>query len=199
MKILTIAVRRHQLTWALFLFPQERELASGIIEGIGKKEGLRWLHWNTLNDTKVIHLESFDNALHSIIDELLNLRVIDSIDEIEAVGHRFVAGGEYAKEPTMIPRESAGKLEKLGQYILLNNSLQVEMATVFQRFLPHVRNIAVFDTLIESKKHSYAYQLRIRQTAMHSRPFVQCLNDAVHDGRMIAESVHEIIREKIRV
>lgn len=199
MKILSIDASKYSLKWALFQLPHSEELASGMVEDIGKKESLRRFHYQTLNDTKRVVALSHEKALSIILKDLLDFPVIDSIDEIEGIGHRIVAGGEYFKESTIIPIDEIGKTEKLGAYTLLNNLTQIKMINLFQRLLPEILNIAVFDSSIYRKAQTNGYQTRISQVSINRKPFIRTLSNYVQDGRIIAEDVYDILGEKVRV
>lgn len=199
MKILSIDANKYSLKWALFQLPSGEELASGMVEDIGKKESLRRFHYQTLNDTKRVVALSHEKALSIILKDLLEFPVIESINDIEGIGHRIVAGGEYFKESTIIPTDEMGKTEKLGAYTLLNNLTQVKMINLFQRLLPEILNIAVFDSSIYRKAQTNGYQTRISQVSINRKPFIRTLSNYVQDGRIIAEDVYDILGEKIRV
>lgn len=199
MKILSIDASKYSLKWALFQLPNGEELASGMIEDIGKNKSLRRFHYQTLNDTKRVVALSHEKALSIILKDLLEFPVIDSMDEIEGIGHRIVAGGEYFKESTIIPTDEMEKTEKLGAYTLLNNLTQVKMINLFQCLLPEISNIAVFDSSIYRKAQTNGYQTRISQVSINRKPFIRTLSNYVQDGRIIAEDVYDILGEKIRV
>lgn len=199
MKILSIDASKYSLKWALFQFPQGEELASGMVEDIGKKKSLRRFHYQTLNDTKRVVALSHEKALSIILKDLLEFPVIESINEIKGIGHRIVAGGEYLKESTIIPTDEIGKTEKLGEYALLNNLTQVKMINLFQCLLPEILNIAVFDSSIYRKAQTNGYQTRISQVSINRKPFIRTLSNYVQDGQIIAEDVYDILGEKVRV
>lgn len=199
MKILTIDAGRYSLKWALFQLPQGEELASGIFESIGKKSSFRRFHWKTLNDTKRITITDHEKAVQALLAELVYFSVVDSLDEIDSIGHRVVAGGEYFRESTIVPKKKEAKVTKLGTYILLNNCIQIETMNIFQQLLSQKLNVAVFDHSICKKKHEEGYYPLRNIRSVNQRPFVHTLNNYLQDGRIIAEDVYEMIGEKVRV
>lgn len=199
MKILSIDASKYSLKWALFQLPQGEELASGMVEAIGKEECLRRFHYQTLNDTKRVVALSHEKALSIILKDLLEFPVIESINEIEGIGHRIVAGGEYFKESTIIPIDEIGETKKLGAYVLLNNLTQVKMIHLFQRLLPEILNIAVFDSSIYRKAQTNGYQTTLSQISINRKPFIRTLRNYLDEGRIIAEDVYDILGEKVRV
>lgn len=199
MKVLSLDASKYKLKWALFQLPLGEELASGLIESIGKKESLRRLHWRTLNDTKKIDIPNFECAVQLILNDLIAFSVIDSIDEIEAIGHRILEGGEYSKESTIVFCEKGEKLTNLSDYTLMNNSFQMEIIRIFQRLTPQMVNVAVVDTVIYRQAKMSSNRSIINQVAVNKRPFIQRISDYVQDGRIIAAEVYRILGERVRV
>lgn len=199
MKILAIDASKYGVKWALFQLPQGDELASGLVEVNGEKESYRRFHWWTLNDTKRVKVADHEKAVQLILAELLSFSVIDSLEDIDSIGHRVVAGGEYFKESAIVPREKKAKAARLGTYTLMNNFTQFKIIQIFQQLLPQKLNVAVFDHAIYRKKQVASYSSAHNQVPINRQPFVHTLNSFIPDGRMIAEDVYEMVGEKVRV
>lgn len=62
-----------------------------------------------MNDTKRITITDHEKAVQALLAELVYFSVVDSLDEIDSIGHRVVAGGEYFRESTIVPKRKKPK------------------------------------------------------------------------------------------
>lgn len=128
--------------------PENGEIkATGLCERIGI-DG-RLVH--EANDQKIkqdITLPSHKEAIEIVLDILTQGKnsVIDSINEINAIGHRVVHGGEYFNESVIVDEEVIIKLESLIPLAPLHNPANIMGMKIAQEILPEVPNVAVFDT-----------------------------------------------------
>ena len=97
--------------------------ASGLVERIGIDGILK----HEIGENKKLSFElpipTHKEAIELVLRILTNdeTKVIDSISEIEAIGHRVVHGGEYFKESTLIDEDVIKKIEKLVPLAPLHN------------------------------------------------------------------------------
>ena len=112
---LTLVVQH--LNSNLFDMPSEDVVAEGTIERIGEKMG----HAKIKYDNGQKHEEDKPFADHAaaanyLLDKLIELKIVASYDEITAVGHRIVAGGEFFKDSTIIDDDVISKIDELSEY-----------------------------------------------------------------------------------
>lgn len=74
------------------------------------------------------------------------LRAVGDTSEIQAIGHRFVHGGEQFQETTLIIPEVINVLEELNDLAPLHNPYNLAGIKAAQEYLPSIKNYAVFDT-----------------------------------------------------
>ena len=146
MKILCVNAGSSSLKFQLFEMPEEKCLISGYIEKIGLED----CFWNTKVNGEKIRGEKFlknhTEAVEVLIDELLKHKVVESMDEIKAVGHRVLHGGEKYADSVIITDEvieSIKSLTKLGPLHIPGNLAGIE---AMQEALPGVPMVAVYDT-----------------------------------------------------
>lgn len=159
MKILCVNAGSSSLKFQLFEMPEEKCLISGYIEKIGLED----CFWNTKVNGEKIRGEKFlknhTEAVEVLIDELLKHKVVESMDEIKAVGHRVLHGGEKYADSVIITDEvieNIKSLTKLGPLHIPGNLAGIE---AMQEALPGVPMVAVYDTAFHQTmpKKNYLY------------------------------------------
>ncbi len=122
--------------------------ASGLVERIGIDGILK----HEIGENKKLSFElpipTHKEAIELVLRILTNdeTKVIDSISEIEAIGHRVVHGGEYFKESTLIDEDVIKKIEELVPLAPLHNPAHLLGIKICRELMPNVPNIATFDT-----------------------------------------------------
>src|SRR5690606_6441057 len=106
MKIMSVNAGSSSLKFQLLLMPEEKEIASGIVERIGNKNAEFTLKFNgTKKQQKDLVILDHSVAVDLVINGLLENGIISSLDEINGVGHRVVQGGELFKDSAVINDE----------------------------------------------------------------------------------------------
>jgi len=122
--------------------------ASGIVERIGIDGILKHEageHKNiTFEVSMPTHKEAIDFILHTLTHQ--ETKVIDSIDEIKAIGHRIAHGGEYFDKSVIVNNDVIKKIKELIPLAPLHNPANILGIEICQKLMPTTPNIAVFDT-----------------------------------------------------
>lgn len=164
MKILVINCGSSSLKYQLIDMNNETLLAKGLVERIGI-EGSVLKHEKIGMDKKVITQEIKDHsvAIKLVIDALKNPEygAIKKLDEITAVGHRVVHGGEKFANSVLITDEVIKTIEECSELAPLHNPANLIGIAACQKILPGVPMVAVFDTAFHQTmpKSSYLYAL----------------------------------------
>ncbi|WP_457576710.1 acetate kinase, partial [Desulfomarina sp.] len=162
----------------------ETVLASGLVERIGEEKGVVScaLRPGTDSQAKVKRLEKVEDhskGMRLAVEVLTNPvnGVISAKDDIEAIGHRVVHGGEDFHSPTLITTEVLKAIENNVALAPLHNPANLDGIRVAGELFPGVKQIAVFDTAfhqsIPPKAYHYAlpFELyekeRIRRYGFH--------------------------------
>lgn len=147
MKILSVNAGSSSLKFQLLQMPEECEIASGIVERIGNKNAEFKIKFNGKSQTNS-DLVVLDHsvAVDLVIKGLLENQVIESLDEIQGVGHRVVQGGELFKESVVIDDDVVIKIASLNDLAPLHNPANIIGINAFRKAIPSVIHVAVFDT-----------------------------------------------------
>ena len=121
MKILSVNAGSSSLKFQMYEMPEEKVLISGVFERIGLDNGMYTLKINGEKIKKEKDLKDHSVAVQTLIDELLDNKIIESLDEIKAVGHRLVHGGEKYSGSVIINDDVIKTVEELSDLAPLHN------------------------------------------------------------------------------
>lgn len=180
MNILVINCGSSSLKYQLIDMNGEEVLAKGLVERIGI-EGSRIKHDTTGKERVIIeepmkdHKRALELVLEAIVDEKYG--AIKSMDEIGAVGHRVVHGGEDFSSSTIIDDKVMKAIENNIELAPLHNPPNIMGIEACKELMPEVPMVAVFDTAfhqtIPADNYIYAlpYELyekyKIRRYGFH--------------------------------
>jgi len=164
MKILVLNCGSSSIKYKVYGMPEQTELAAGIIEKIGHSDS--FLKFNTKNGEKEIikqevkeHKAGIELIFKLLTDEKNG--VLKSLNEIGAVGHRIVHGGDEFMSSVVINQEVIDSIEKFSDLAPLHNPANLQGVYAIKKILPNVPNIAVFDTSFHQTIPQYAYMYAI--------------------------------------
>jgi len=146
MKILTVNAGSSSLKFNLISLPERTELVSGNFEKIGLSEGIYSIKINGSKIKKEAVMKDHKVAIELLIKELLDNKIISSLDEIDGVGHRLVHGGDKYASSVVIDDEVIKTVEELSSLAPLHNPANILGIKAFKEALPNVPMVGVFDT-----------------------------------------------------
>jgi acetate kinase len=160
-KIIAINAGSSSLKFQLFEMPSEEVITKGIVERIGLKDSIFTISVNGEKNKEVTDIPNHEVAVKILLDKLTSLGIIQSLDEIEGIGHRVVHGGEEFSDSVLINEEVLQKIEELSELAPLHNPANLTGIRAFQQVLPNVPAIAVFDTAFHQTmpENSFLYSL----------------------------------------
>lgn len=160
-KIIAINAGSSSLKFQLFEMPNEDVITKGLIERIGLGDAVFNITVNGEKQSETTDIPNHDVAVKLLLSKLTDLGIIQSLDEIEGVGHRVVHGGEAFADSVLINEEVLNKIEELSELAPLHNPANITGIKAFKNVLPNVPAIAVFDTAFHQTmpKSSYVYSL----------------------------------------
>ena len=148
MKILVINCGSSSLKYQLFDMDNEEVLVKGLVERIGI-DGSR-LKQEKGDDEYIIEEDMKDHteAVKHVFDAITDTEngVIADLSEIDAVGHRFVHGGEKITKSVVIDDEVKEAVREYSKFAPLHNPANMMGLEACEKLLPNVKNVAVFDT-----------------------------------------------------
>src|SRR6056297_2982796 len=160
MKILVINSGSSSLKYQLFNMETESVLAKGLIQRIGIDDS--FLEYENGNGDEIVIEKDIPNhktGIELLIKTLLSEDhgVLDDIDEIEAIGHRIVHGGEAFAESTIIDDETIKKIEEVADLAPLHNPPNIMGVKVCKELMPDRPQVGVFDTAFHQSMPERAY------------------------------------------
>ena len=182
MYILVLNSGSSSLKYKLFSMEDERVLASGVVERIGSTgTPARVTHQKGDGDKfqKDKTVLNHQEALRIVLDLLLDAEhgVLQSLDEIGAIGHRVLHGAEYFTDSVLVDDQVLAKLEELRELGPLHMPANIMGIRACRELMPKVKQVATFDTAFHQtmprKAFLYAvpYQLytdyRVRRYGFH--------------------------------
>lgn len=160
MNVLVINCGSSSLKYQLLNMENESVMAIGLAERIGI-EGSQLKH-EALGKDKVVmqkpmpnHKEAIKLVLEVLTDK--DLGVISSLDEIQAVGHRVVHGGEKFASSVLITEEVIKAMEECIELAPLHNPPNIIGIRACQELMPNVHMVGVFDTAFHQTMPEYSY------------------------------------------
>lgn len=199
-KILVLNSGSSSLKYQLFNVDGDKYevVAKGLAERIGIDGAKVSIKYADGTKKEVITpLPTHNEALQEVFNLLLD-GAIEDLNEISAVGHRVVHGGEIFKESVVINETTVKAIEDLSSLAPLHNPAAVLGIRAVQKALPNVAQTAVFDTAFHQTmpKEAFLYGLPLEQYTKH-----QIRRYGMHgtSHRYIAQEVAKIIGENSKV
>lgn len=146
MKILSVNAGSSSLKFQMYEMPEEKVLISGLFERIGIDNSSYTIKLNGEKIKKEVTLNNHEEAVKILTEELLNYKIVNSLDEIKGVGHRVVHGGDKFKESTLINDEVISTIRNLFHLAPLHNPANLMGIEAFKEFIPDAKEVAIFDT-----------------------------------------------------
>ena len=158
MKILVINAGSSSLKFQLIDMDNETVIAKGICEEIGGKSGFKYKVPGREDVKMAVSLPTHGEALQLVLDTLVDEKVgvIKSVDEIGAVGHRVLHGGEKLSGSVLITDEVKAIIEECIDLGPLHNPANLKGIIECEKIM-NVPEVAVFDTGFHQTMPDYAY------------------------------------------
>ncbi|WP_025689073.1 acetate kinase [Paenibacillus zanthoxyli] len=164
MKVLVINAGSSSLKYQLYDMTDESVLAKGLVERIGMDSSIL-THKPTGKQevTEVSEILEHTTAIRKVLANLTDKEhgVIDSIQEINAVGHRVVHGGETFKASALVDGAAKSEIRRLFDLAPLHNPAAVMGITASEINMPGVPQVVVFDTAFHQTMPEKAYMYPI--------------------------------------
>ena len=160
MKVLVINCGSSSLKYRLIDMAKEECIAKGLVERIGLKDSVltqksKVKHEYKISEEVKDHQEAIKLVLKALVDK--DSGVISSMEEIGAVGHRVVHGGERYENSVIIDDDVLSYLEKCSKLAPLHNPSNIIGIRACQEIMKGVPMVAVFDTAFHQTMPEVAY------------------------------------------
>lgn len=159
--VLAVNAGSSSLKFQLFNMPEENVVTSGVVERIGLDEGIFTIKYG--DRKKVINKSILDHqiAVDMLLELLVSEGIVKKLDEIDAIGHRMVHGGEYYSDSVVVNEEVVETVTQFNELAPLHNPANLVGLRAFQKALPDVKHVFVFDTAFHQTmpEENYLYPL----------------------------------------
>ena len=160
MKILSVNCGSSSLKFQMYEMPNKDVLISGRFERIGIGNSFYSININGNKKTIETSLDNHGDAVKYLVKELLENKIVDSLEEIKGVGHRIVQGADAFDKTVIIDDAVLNKIDELSALAPLHNPAAIIGIKAFKEYIPNAVPTAVFDTAfhqtMEEKDYMYA-------------------------------------------
>lgn len=148
MNVLVINAGSSSLKYQLVNVESQQVMAKGICERVGSTEAF---HKHGIDDNEVVidaEMADHNQAMALVLESLTSgpTKAIDSLEEIDAIGHRVVQGGSYFDKSVLIDEDVIQKIDELAELAPLHNKAALMGIHACQQHMPDKPMVAVFDT-----------------------------------------------------
>lgn len=157
MKILSVNAGSSSLKFTLFEMPEEKELISGVFERIGIDNSFYTIKFNGEKVKKEIELKDHKAAFELLVKELIDNKIVESLEEIAGIGHRIVQGGAYFDKTVLATEDNISIVEKLASLAPLHNPAAITGLRAAQSVFPNATQTLVFDTAFHQTMEEEVY------------------------------------------
>lgn len=157
MKIMAVNAGSSSIKFQLLEMPSEEVIASGVMERIGLPEGIFTIKYDGKKEETHPVLKDHAVGVELLLKSLIEKGILKDLKEIVGVGHRVVQGGEYFKDSTLVDDEVVNKIANLADLAPLHNPAHIIGIKAFQKALPDVPQVVVFDTVFHQTMPEEAY------------------------------------------
>lgn len=205
MKVLVINCGSSSLKYQLIDTVSEKALASGLCERIGidgrmqhkPAEGEKVIKNDLLPD----HSAAIQAVLAALTDDVCG--VITSLDEIDAVGHRLVHGGEKFASSVVIDDAVIKQVEECNELAPLHNPANLVGVRACRAAMPGIPMVGVFDTAFHQTMppkaylygipHHYYHEHKVRRYGFHGTSHSYVSQRALSLARLDADNSRVIV------
>ncbi|MCR5079435.1 MAG: acetate kinase [Bacilli bacterium] len=145
-KVMAVNAGSSSLKYKLYDMPEEKVICSGMADKIGHDDAKFILKYNGEKIENTLPILDHTKAVALLLEALTKYGVVDSLDEIECVGHRVVQGGKYFSKSAEFDADTEHKIDILTPLDPLHAQAHLLGYRAFRDALPKVPAIAVFDT-----------------------------------------------------
>ena len=159
MKIMSINTGSSSLKFSLFNMDNEEVIASGLFERIGIEHSRYTIKYNGEKIEQEVEMNDHTDAVNILLDRLISMNIISSLDEIDGIGHRLVHGKDKYSESVVITDEVVNDLLEFKDFAPLHNPANVLGINAFKKVLPNTIMVGVFDTAFHQSmsEENYLY------------------------------------------
>lgn len=192
MKILSVNAGSSSLKFQMYEMPSEEVLISGVFERIGIEGSFYTIKVNGDKEEKKAELKDHKRAFEILVDELIKNNIVESLDDVEGIGHRIVQGGSYFDKTVIASDDAIEKVKELSPLAPLHNPAAIVGINAAKSVFPNAIQTMVFDTAF--------HQTMPEENYLYALPYELCLENSVRrygahgtSHRYVSEKMNEIL------
>ncbi len=163
MKILAVNCGSSSLKFQMYEMPEEKVLISGNFERIGIENSFYSYKLNGEKTKKEAELKNHAEAVKILVQELLDNKIVESLDEIKGIGHRVVQGADKFDKSVLVTDEVIKTIDELSSLAPLHNPAALVGINAFMSIVSNAKHVVVFDTAF--------HQTMARETYLYALPY----------------------------
>jgi acetate kinase len=170
MNILVLNAGSSSLKYQLIEMPSQTVKCIGLIEKIGTEHAIFSYEKNGVKKTKKLSILNHTVGLKKIAATLLDPKtgVIQTVDEIKAIGHRVVHGGSKFSKTVVVDKKVEKSIRALFDLAPLHNPVNLAGIEIAETIFTSAKQIAVFDTAFHQTMPKEAYQYAIKNSFLQT-------------------------------
>ena len=159
MKIMSINAGSSSLKFCLFDMDTKDVLVSGLFERIGIEGSFYTIKNSEFKIQQDAELNNHSDAVKILLEKLIELKIINSLEEIDGIGHRVVHGGDKYTNSVVVSDQVIEDIIRFSDYAPLHNPAHALCIKAFREVLPNTPMTVVFDTAFHQtmEKDRYLY------------------------------------------
>lgn len=159
MKIMSVNAGSSSLKFSLFEMQDESLIASGYFERVGIEGSFYTIKYNGEKIREEIEMPNHTVAVEILLDRLISLGIIESLEDIDGVGHRIVHGGDKYSQSVLVTDKVIEDIRAVSDLAPLHNPAHLLGIEAVRKALPNVAMTVVFDTAFHQtlEKTQYIY------------------------------------------
>ncbi|ABP67625.1 acetate kinase [Caldicellulosiruptor saccharolyticus DSM 8903] len=159
MKVLVLNSGSSSLKYQFIDTETEVALCKGVVDRIGLPGAFIRHQKNGQEIIKEQEVKDHNVAIKLVLEMLTHpqMGIIKSMDEIDAIGHRVVHGGEYFSDAVIVNEEVKKAIRECIEFAPLHNPANLMGIEACEKEIPGKPNVAVFDTAFHQTMPKYAY------------------------------------------
>ncbi len=157
MKLLSINAGSSSLKFRLYEMPEEKLIVKGTFERIGLDDSFYTTRMNGEKKEISVVIRDHKEAVEILSNLLVDMNAVSSLDEIEAIGHRVVHGGNKYSKSVKITDKVIHEIERISDLAPLHNPAALKGIYAFKEKIPNAKMVACFDTAFHQTMDEATY------------------------------------------
>ncbi|MBQ4254119.1 MAG: acetate kinase, partial [Erysipelotrichaceae bacterium] len=145
-KVMAVNAGSSSLKFKLFQMPEEKVLTDGVVERIGLSDSIFTIRVNGEKVKTVLDIKDHQQAVDMLLEALVIYHIVEKLEEIDAVGHRVLHGGEKYADSAICTPEVAQDILDMKDLGPLHMPANYTGYKAFAKALPNVKHVTVYDT-----------------------------------------------------